>query len=233
MHTYFFSLSEKHKEDAAAQLRAFIRLRALKHQTIVAHLPQAATLLVSDAMQKLKLDFAIEGLSEDARLALDGCKAGENLALSAGDASQPMSCSTLDGQLVGSLPPHIAQQLRFLRAIGSVKLRSLRRGEDGALSRVEVRVEAMPEGRQRPQQPSSSGQAEQALDESGFMLGTNQLERIAHSPELVAMLKDERLQQLLARIDGAADREAALKEALLRDDFREFTDSLLIAVQPE
>jgi hypothetical protein len=51
--------------------------------------------------------------------------------------------------------------------------------------------------------------------------------RAADDPATVLKLRDERLQQLLLKIDGAADREKALEQALEQEPFREFADSVL------
>jgi|APGre2960657404_1045060.scaffolds.fasta_scaffold130127_1 hypothetical protein len=69
-------------------------------------------------------------------------------------------------------------------------------------------------------------------DDSGFLLSRQQLGALAGDAGVRAALGDARLQALLSRVDGAADREAALEAALRGDEFRGFADTLLALLAP-
>lgn len=57
------------------------------------------------------------------------------------------------------------------------------------------------------------------------------MRKLRQSPAVVGACRDKRLQALLASIDAAPDREAALEAARLKDEhFRAFLDAMLLAV---
>jgi len=81
----------------------------------------------------------------------------------------------------------------------------------------------------QPLRDASEGEEE--LDQYRVKLSPKQLRRLRQSPAIVRSLRDERLRNLLDRIDSAPDREAALEEARMQNEyFRVFIDSMLHAV---
>ena len=54
----------------------------------------------------------------------------------------------------------------------------------------------------------------------------------AHNEEVRWYLRDERLQDVVKRVDGAPNREAALAAALQAPNFKEFADKVLGVVAP-
>lgn len=70
-------------------------------------------------------------------------------------------------------------------------------------------------------------------EEDAARLSTEQLQALADSEELRWMLRDERLQKVVAEVDGAPDRERALLRALQAPNFKEFADKVLAVVAPE
>ncbi len=56
----------------------------------------------------------------------------------------------------------------------------------------------------------------------------------ANNEEIRRFLRDERLQAVVRDVDGATNREAALKSMLKAPNFKEFTDKVLeVAAPPE
>ncbi|EFN51165.1 hypothetical protein CHLNCDRAFT_141293 [Chlorella variabilis] len=64
-------------------------------------------------------------------------------------------------------------------------------------------------------------------------LSWEQFEQLAASEEVRWMLRDERLQKVVAEIDAAPNAERALVRALQAPNFNEFADKVLSVVAPE
>ncbi|KAL4439753.1 hypothetical protein ABPG75_002754 [Micractinium tetrahymenae] len=99
------------------------------------------------------------------------------------------------------------------------------------LAVVQVLVRFTPQ-EQRWEQRAQEG-APVLPEEDAARLSTEQLQALADSEELRWMLRDERLQKVVAEIDGAPDRERALLRALQAPNFKEFADKVLAVVAPE
>eukprot|EP00878_Enallax_costatus_P005704 GHUV01005981.1.p1 GENE.GHUV01005981.1~~GHUV01005981.1.p1 ORF type:complete len:180 (+),score=37.87 GHUV01005981.1:185-724(+) len=170
-----------------------------------------------------KVDF---DLLLDTPLSTSEIKVGQEVTLQEQDGS--WLCS-LGSQALGAVPPQAASDLRSHTNVKAT-IRSLKRSSDdpNVVSSVQVRLNFLP-----AEQPQPLAQAEApAEDPAGFTLTTTELERLAYNEDVRTTLKDTRLQQLLLKIDGAANREQALKQALELPQFREFADTMLSIMKP-
>ncbi|KAL4419388.1 hypothetical protein ABPG77_002915 [Micractinium sp. CCAP 211/92] len=99
------------------------------------------------------------------------------------------------------------------------------------LAVVQVLVRFTPEEQRWERRPQEA--PPQLEEEDAARLSTEQLQALADSEELRWMLRDERLQKVVAEVDGAPDRERALLRALQAPNFKEFADKVLAVVAPE
>lgn len=141
----------------------------------------------------------------------DDIKAGQRVLLQrVGDA---LVCSTTDGRQLGSVPKGQAAQLDRSGLEGTI--RTVRRagggdGSSGGISVVEVRFAPVDPARRAAEAARAAAaahQSEQVVEEGSWRLSHEQLEALAESEELRWMLRDERLQGVVAGIDTAPDRE--------------------------
>ncbi|KAG2427252.1 hypothetical protein HXX76_012448 [Chlamydomonas incerta] len=79
----------------------------------------------------------------------------------------------------------------------------------------------------------SSGDGIAAADEAEYKLRREQYLALAGNPELCQLLADPRLQGVLGRVDGAADREKALAAQLETPDFQGFVSQVLMSLDPD
>ncbi|KAG2429195.1 hypothetical protein HYH02_014128 [Chlamydomonas schloesseri] len=79
----------------------------------------------------------------------------------------------------------------------------------------------------------STGDGIAAADEAEYKLRREQYLALAGNPELRQLLSDPRLQGVLGRIDGAADREKALAAQLESPDFQGFVSQVLMSLGPD
>lgn len=70
-------------------------------------------------------------------------------------------------------------------------------------------------------------------DELGLRLKRAQLEKLATSQDVKALLQDERLQKTIQDIDSATNAEQLLDTAMLEPRFQEFCDKVLVTINPE
>lgn len=117
------------------------------------------------------------------------------------------------------------QQL-FQDSTPACTIRSVRR-QDGKLSQILVRA-IFPNSEATTAPPAEIASSTQQEELEGTtMLPQSQLELLVGDENLRGMLRDERLQQQILAIDGAADREKALQQQFQNADFKAFTDKVL------
>ncbi|PSC69241.1 translation initiation factor IF-3 [Micractinium conductrix] len=97
---------------------------------------------------------------------------------------------------------------------------------------VQVLVRFTPE-EQRWERRGQDAQPEEEEAADVARLSADQLQALADNEEVRWMLRDERLQKVVAQVDGAPDRERALLRALQAPNFKEFADKVLGVVAPE
>mmetsp|Transcript_12959 Transcript_12959/g.27930 ORF Transcript_12959/g.27930 Transcript_12959/m.27930 type:complete len:221 (-) Transcript_12959:211-873(-) len=140
------------------------------------------------------------------------------------------------GHLLGAVPADVARMVFAISPSELVaKVRTIKKdAASKEVKQVQIRVEQQAASSVKAsssiQQESGSGQAaaEEGVDQSGYTLNRSQLEALARCEEVRLKLMDERLQQLLAKIDSAKDRELALDMAMTADPgLHEFAEQVL------
>lgn len=176
-----------------------------------------------------KVDFIFEAEPDKP---FKDVKVGQKLDL-AQQEDGTWSCNREDGSVVCPVPAAAAGSIAHCQRDGAVAtavIRSVKRCQDkpGVAASIQIRINFATQG-SAPRLQQAPAPAD---DPTGFSLTTTELEQLAYNDEIRKTLGDKRLQDVLLKVDGAANREQALQQAMDNPDFRDFADKMLHVMKP-
>ncbi|CAL8468843.1 g8384 [Coccomyxa elongata] len=151
-----------------------------------------------------KIDIEVSDLSDYQETAAQ-LQTGVEVCITSSRESPEFQVQTKAGQLIGRLVAK-NEHHRDLLTRGRGVVRSLRK-QQGTVLQVLLRVTDAPP---QPLLPQSASVKEEEVTEA--VVRQDVLYKLASSEDVRAQLKDERLQELIKRIDSAPDREKALRD---------------------
>ena len=192
---------------------------------------------------KQRVDFFVEVIPDEQSDSSFGLKVGDELLIS----SRPLSSSCLydeptasyltntSEQTIGRLPASV----KVLEGNVRIGVRSIKKGSDGKVEQVLVRMEAQEDGGGEKREggglaglPGQQIQTYVLGSDEGYLLSRAQLSHLASSASIISALADTRLQKILMEIDASKNPEQALERLLSSDPaFGSFGQDVLQILQ--